>query len=311
MEAQVNESEYPNRRRPWTAVFLSLVMPGLGQIYCGDIGSGIAIISVMAVFSTLWMVGMLHKETPVLSFSLILWGIGLLVTVFAPIDAWLKACRTRYDYKLKDYNHWALYLALVWICSAGAMGYTFLFRNIMVEKFYIGSYPMSPAIMKGDSLIADKMAYDKTEPQRGDVVLFKNPENRKQGRIRRIVALGGDTVECKNGQLLINGRPLERQWVKTMTLPGQEKIEGDVFYEINNGVRYQVLIAKSSSSTEAAVADFGPMAVPPYHCFVMCDNRSETNDSRTFGSISIGAIQGKFRYLYSPSRDWSRFGKVE
>jgi signal peptidase I len=120
------------------------------------------------------------------------------------------------------------------------------------------------------------------------------------------VALGGDTVEYKNGQLLINGFPLERQWVKTMALPGKEKIESDIFYETNNGVRYQVLIAKSSPP-----ADFGPVTVPPYHCFVMCDNRNELGDSRQFGSISTGAIRGKFRYLYWPRKDWSRFGRVE
>jgi signal peptidase I len=181
-----------------------------------------------------------------------------------------------------------------------------LFRKGMAEVFIAGNNSMAPAIMSGDRIIADKTAYDKTEPQRSDVVFFKNPENRKQSRIRRIVALGGDTVECKNGQLLVNGQPLERQWVKTMALPGKEKIESDIFYETNNGVRYQVLIAKSSPP-----ADFGPVTVPPYQCFIMSDNRNEPGDSRHFGSISTGAIRGKFRYLFWPGRDWSRFGKVE
>jgi signal peptidase I len=311
METQLNESEYPNRRRPWTAVFLSLLMPGLGQIYCGDIKSGIAVMSVMAIFSVLWVFGILHKDTPVLPPSLMMGGVCLLAGVFAAIDAWRKACRTRYDYKLKDYNRWPVYVMLIWISSAGVVGYTALFRNSMAEAFCIGGYSMSPAIMKGDRLLADKTAYDKMDPQRGDVVLFKNPENRKQSRIKRIVALGGDTVECKNGQLLINGRPLERQWVKTMALPVQKKIEGDVFYEINNGTRYQVLIAKPSPDSETAMANFGPVSVLPYHCFVMGDNRSESEDSRQFGCLSIGAIKGKFRYIYWPGRDWSRFGNVE
>jgi signal peptidase I len=305
METQVNESQYPTRRRPWTAVFLSLVMPGLGQIYCGDIASGIAVMSVVTMFAVCWMVGILNKKTPVFSFSLIMWIVILLATVFAAIDAWRRACRIRYDYKLKDYNHWAIYLALIWISSVGVIGYTALFRNSMAEAFRIGSESMVPSIMKGDQLLADKTAYDKAEPQRGDIILFSNPQNRKQRNVKRIVALGGDTVEIKNGQLLINGQPLQREQIKA----GQQ--EGDIFYEINNGVRYQICIAKSSGTSEATAMDFGPVTVPQYQCFVMGDNRSNSYDSRQYGTISLGAIKGKFRYLYWPSRDWSRLGKVQ
>jgi signal peptidase I len=179
---------------------------------------------------------------------------------------------------------------------------------------------MAPSIVCGDRVIADKTAYDNTEPKRGDIVLFKNPQNRKQRFVQRIIALGGDTVEGKNGQLLINGRPLVHEWVKTITIAmpridiprgKQQNVKGDVFYEINNEVRYQVLIEKASPETANNTADFGPVAVPPYHCFLMGDNRSRAYDSRWFGPISLGAIQGKFRYLYWPRKDWSRFGKVE
>jgi signal peptidase I len=309
METQVNESQYPARRRPWTAVFLSLLMPGLGQIYCGDIRRGLIVMMVMSSFSAIWMIAMLHGQTPVLSFSLMMWGGILLATVLAAIDAWRRACRTRYDYQLKDYNHWEIYLMLIWISGAGVIGGTALIKISVAEAFNIGSNGMWPSVVRGDRLIVDKTAYDNTEPQRGDIVLFSNPQIRKQINIERIIALEGDIVEGKSGQLLINGRPLERQWVKTITLPTQQ--EGDVFYETNNGVRYQIAIAKSSETLQANTADFGPVTVPPYHCFVMGDNRNNSYDSRYYGTISLGAIKGKFRYIYWPGRDWSRFGKVE
>lgn len=303
---EANENNYPNRRRPWTAVFLSLVMPGLGQIYCGAIRSGIAIMLVIAVLSSAWVAGMMHESTPALPFLLMMWGIVMLATVFAAIDAYRRARRTRYDYKLKDYNHWGIYLALIWIAGAGTIGYTAFVKTNLFEAFRVPAYSMAPTIVPGDRLTASKTAYRKTDPKRGDIVLFKNPADRNMNYIKRIVALGGDTVEIKNGDLIINGQPCQRQWMQKETLKMEkETIEADVFWEINAGARYRILIAKGTSDAPKAEQDFGPLTVPPYHCFLMGDNRNRSRDSRNFGPISLGAIKGKFQAIYWPYKNWA------
>jgi signal peptidase I len=163
---------------------------------------------------------------------------------------------------------------------------------------------MAPTIMAGDRLTASKVAYRKAEPKRGDVILFKNPADRTMNYIKRIVALGGDTVEIRNGELLINERALERQWIQKKILAiGEKKLEGDVYWETNGDCRYQVFVSKETSDTANAERDFGPVTVPQYQCFVMGDNRNHSIDSRNFGSISIGAINGKFQAIYWPFRN--------
>ena len=137
--------------------------------------------------------------------------------------------RIRYDYTLKDYNHWAVYLMLIWISGAGCTGYAYYLKTI-VGDFRIPKNTMAPTIMAGDRVFSNNMAYDQKNPEYGDVVLFKNPENRKIKYIKRVVALGGDTVEMKDGQLLINGNALEREPVGTKTLwMDKKQVEGECF----------------------------------------------------------------------------------
>lgn len=298
---ETHENNYLNRRRPWVAVFLSLVMPGLGQIYCGDIQSGITVMLIVAMCSSAWMVGTIFESKFFLPLFLIFWGIVLLATVFAATDAYRRARRTRYDYKLKEYNHWGMYLMLIWIASAGTIGYTAMIKMNMFEAFRIPVNSMAPTIMAGDRVNASKMAYDQKDPEYGDIVLFKNPENRKQNNIKRVVALGGDTIEVKYGDLLINGQTLNREWVEKKTIStNKQKVEGNVFWETNGNARYQVFISGQASDMGSQDENFGPVTVPPYHCFVMSDNRNHLIDSRNYGPLSLGAINGQFQAIYWP-----------
>ncbi|MHC4551738.1 MAG: signal peptidase I [Planctomycetota bacterium] len=299
-QEDMQEKDFPNRRRPWTAVFLSLVTPGLGQVYCGSIKDGIAVIGVVVMFSMLWTVGIMHPKTPFWSFTLMMWGVIHLATILAAVDAYFRARKVRYDYALKEFNHWAIYLTLAWIAGAGVIGYTAFFKFKMFEAFRIPVNAMAPTIMGGDRAIANKMAYDHQQPKYGDVVLFKNPENRKQSNIKRVVALGGDTVEIKNGRLLINGQMLAREWVEKKTLRMNKQIEGDIFWERNGDSRYQIFVSEQTSDAKTTVKDFGPVTVPSHHCFVMADNRNHPADSRQFGALSLGALKGKFTQIYWP-----------
>ncbi len=304
MDAEVKETDYPNRRRPWIAVFLSLLMPGMGQIYCGSITQGLVLMLIVIMFSTFWMFGMIvdrvREGTPMGVF-IMMWVFVLLATVVAAVDAYRRARRTRYDYTLKDYNNWSVYLVLLWICGAGTLGYGAMIKKNLFAAFQVPVNSMAPTIVAGDRVYANKITYKHETPEYGDIVLFKNPENRKIYFIKRVVALGGDTVEIKAGQLLINGQLLKREWVEKKTVyVDKQHVEGDVFWESLGDVQYQIFVSKLTSGPNTQEKDFGPVTVPAYQCFVMGDNRNHSFDSRNFGSLSLGALKGKLTLIYWP-----------
>jgi len=297
METQ-NKENVRNQRRPWIAALLSLVMPGLGHVYCGDIESGIVIMSIVTGFSAGWLVGIVHPNTPFLSFSVGVWSILLLALLIAVIDSYRRALRTRYDYVLKDYNHWGLYLCLLWIAGAGSIGYTVFVKKTMFEALRVPVNTMAPTIMAGDRMIVSKLAYRDKNPQRGDIVIFKNPANLRETNVKRIVALGNDTIELKQGHLIINGQPLARERIDAKTITCNEQpVPGSTYWESNGNACYPVFIPEQTETL-----DFGPVTVPPYHCFLMADARNPHHDSRYYGAVSLGAILGKYQTVYWPPR---------
>lgn len=300
----MRETDFPNRRRPWTAVFLSLISPGLGQIYCGSIVIGMVLMAMNTIFLSIHMVGIMHDRTPKVAFSIFIWSILIFIEVIATIDAYRRARRTRYDYILKDYNHGVFYLLVFFTGSVGAIGYVFNFKS-SVGNYHIPKNTMAPTIMSGGRAFSNNLAYDHNNPEYGDVILFKNPRNRKMNYIKRVVALGGDTVEMKDGLLMVNGNVLEREPVGTKTLwMNKKQVEGEVFWETNRNARYQVFVSEQESGIGEQKKDFGPVTVPQYHCFVMGDNR-HSDDSRLFGSISYGALKGRFTQIYWPPQNWA------
>jgi signal peptidase I len=197
-------------------------------------------------------------------------------------------------------------MALLWMSGAGTFGFTALIKKNLFEAFHITANSMAPTIMKGDRTIANKMIFNHNNPEYGDVVLYKNPENRRGSRIKRVVALGGDTVEIKDGQLLINGILLEREPAGTKTLRmGEHVAEGDIFWESNGNARYQIFVSEQEIEEKTQQRDFGPVTVPQYHCFVMGDNRNHSEDSRQFGSLSYGELKGRFTQVYWPLKHWT------
>jgi len=311
MENQIPEStEYRHRRRPWTAVFLSLLLPGLGHVYCGDIKSGIVVIMIIMMFPLLWMIGTLKEGRIIGPFAFMMWGIVLLTTLLAAIHAWILARKTRFDYRLKEYNRWDIYLCLLAISVGGTLWYAISFRDKVIAAYRVPSYSMFPTVHHGDRLIANKLAYQQDQPAVGDIVLFTNPADRHQSYIKRIVALAGDTVEMREGKLWINNHPLETQSGGSREYSdGKQTVAGKTFLETNRGKTYSIFLSEPPDPEETAL-NFGPVKVPPYHCFVMGDNRCRSIDSRRFGSIPLVGLRGRFAGIYFPAEDWSRFGAL-
>ncbi len=145
-----------------------------------------------------------------------------------------------------------------------------LYIFVMTPHEVIGN-SMHPTYKNGEYLMANKITYRIREPQRGDVVIFKYSET--QDFIKRIIALPGDTVMLKDGQLYING-----------TLLDESNYLNDTVY--TNGGDF---LKEGESKT-----------VPEGEYFVCGDNRPHSSDSRVFGSIEEKDIKGKAWVVYFP-----------
>ena len=124
------------------------------------------------------------------------------------------------------------------------------------------------------------------------MVLFHPPTGDwRNNYIKRIVALGGDTVEIKQGELYINDQKLPRELVSaqtTMVDPAGKVVEGRIYRERNADRSYKVFLATNDTPENS---DFAKVTVPENHCFVLGDNRSNSLDSRRFGPIAYGTIK--------------------
>jgi len=293
-------------RSPWTAAILSLIMPGLGQVYTGALARGLVWMFLCGIFSVM---GLLFLAFP----SAYSWTLGCLaglssvvICLAAAVDSRRLALRCKPDYELKDYNRWYVYVLLLLMGTGSLLSYALNVRDQLIQPFRIPGASMYPTILPKDRLIAVKNAYQTADPQRGDIVLFVYPDDRRIFYIKRVVALAGDTVEIKSGNLYVNGVQLPREPVGPATINSDKTTStGEVFYENNNGAKYRIFI-----SQETPAADFGPITVPKHDCFVMGDNRNDSLDSRHFGSIAVTSLKGKFEYRYWPITGDAHWGTI-
>jgi signal peptidase I len=152
-----------------------------------------------------------------------------------------------------------------WIAViGGALVVALLIKTFLIQAFYIPSSSMEPTLDVGDRVLVNKLSYRLHDVNRGDLVVFELPEGQSEGArdlIKRVIALPGETVEGRDGVVVIDGRVLDEPY-----LP--------------EGAR-----------TEA----FDPVEVPEDQVFVMGDNRSPggSRDSRIFGPIAQDDIVGR------------------
>jgi signal peptidase I len=304
------------QRRPWLAMLLSSLLPGLGQLYCG---ATIKCLWVSGLMSALGLLSILAIATPLsaphhplsqtggnlLLLCLVLW---LVIYGYSVVDALYTARKTREDYRLKDYNRWYAYLLFGIAVSGGYLFAGLYVRETQLQPFSVPGASMYPAIWPGDRLLAAKNVYLDNDPAIGDVVIFRDPEKRAQGYIKRVVAVEGDTVEIRDDELFINGVKLRREEAPAPANVGpQVKGTLNYLYEWNGNAKYKICL-----STDAGLGskDFPKTIVPEHQCFVLGDNRDNSMDSRVFGPIPIVGIIGKASFIYGPSGDWSRFGSM-
>lgn len=308
----MSESSNSSRRVPWVAMALSFLAAGVGHVYCGRIGKGLLIYSVWyIVFLLLFVSAWLTPSNGVFVWLVILPSISVYgVYLYAAFDAFCTARRTGSMYELKDYNRSWLYALLAAMQLAVPIVMTLTAREFLYEAFLLPERSMSPSFLPGDRVLVNKFRSRRVFPQRGDVIVFRNPDPAPgTGRYfaQRVIAIAGDRVAIKGGDVEVNGKELQRDVVPVERIDTiRDQIDGKIFVESQGGRRYNVMYHDDQSG-DSPTLEFETV-VPPRNVFVLGDNRNRAKDSRHFGPIHVGDITGYVDYIFYPAEAWSRFG---
>ena len=168
-------------------------------------------------------------------------------------------------------------------------------RSVVADWNDVPTGSMRPTILVGDRILVNKLAYDLkvpfsnirlstwSDPQRGDIIVFRSPADGKR-LVKRVAAVLGDVIEMRNDRLFLNGQPASYEASDAVT--GKSAL---VFDETVAGRTHPVMICPS----KPALRSFGPVRVPAGRYFVMGDNRDESFDSRYFGFVARDVIVGR------------------
>ncbi|MDI6745126.1 MAG: signal peptidase I [Thermodesulfovibrionales bacterium] len=175
-----------------------------------------------------------------------------------------------------------------------------LIRTFIIQAFKIPSGSMTPTLLIGDHILVNKFLYgtkipfsDKRslmfkKPERGDIIVFKYPENPSKDFIKRVVAIEGDVIESKNKMVHVNGNKVNEPYAQ----------------HTDSSMRPMGIEPRDN---------FGPVIVPKNKYFVMGDNRDQSYDSRYWGYVDMKDIKGKALILYwswDSEKSWVRFGRI-
>ena len=191
------------------------------------------------------------------------------------------------------------FVKTILIAGALALG----FRSLLFEPFNIPSGSMIPTLLVGDYLFVSKYSYGysrysfpfgvapidgrifESQPERGDVAVFRQPKNESVAYIKRIVGLPGDRIQVTDGVLRINDVPVNRSKKSIATAIDGYNVIKFVLYEetLPNGRSYVI----QERSDNDMLDNTSVYEVPPGHYFMMGDNRDNSRDSR---AASVGMV---------------------
>jgi signal peptidase I len=164
------------------------------------------------------------------------------------------------NYVVREILDWAKYIII-------AVIFALIITNYVIVNALVPTGSMETTIMTGDRVIASRLSYLYGSPKRGDIVVFKYPDDEKENFTKRVIGLPGDTVEVKEGNVYISGKKIDEPYLHVKT-------EGE----------------------------YGPFLVPQGSYFMMGDNRNDSLDSRFWKNkyVKRNKILAKVEFEYFP-----------
>ncbi len=168
-----------------------------------------------------------------------------------------------------------------------------MIRTVVIQAFTIPSGSMMETLLVGDYILVNKFIYGAEipftnrhlpgirQPQRGDIIVFRYPQDESRDFIKRVIGLPGDTVQVRDNRVYVNGQLLEEPYVRPGSFPATQSNHCSYVYACE------------------------PLVVPLGSYFVMGDNRDNSQDSRYWGFVKRSKIRGKAFIIY-----WSWNGET-
>lgn len=140
-------------------------------------------------------------------------------------------------------------------------------RTFLVEPYMVSGPSMMNTLQDRERLLVNKLVYYTRQPKRGEIIVFKYPSDTRRDFIKRVIAVGGDTIEIRDGKTLVNGEAIDESYIR-----------------------------------EPFHTNLPKMTVPQGRIFVMGDNRNNSEDSRfqDVGFVDLSLVKGKASVIFWP-----------
>jgi signal peptidase I len=219
-----------------------------------------------------------------------------------------------------------------------------LIRSFLVQAFYIPSGSMKPGLLEGDYVFVTKYNYGYSkhalpfsipilpkdrlfysEPQRGEVVIFKTPSDNSTDYVKRLIGKPGDKIQIINSVVYLNNKPLKRELIKEEIIDGISFIYYKETIPVAENEEKSYIIREIKNFPYYDVKFYGPIIVPEDQFFMMGDNRDQSKDSRFSevglvpkenlmgrGGMVFFSINGDFLEIWKWPTEirWDRFFKI-
>lgn len=157
-----------------------------------------------------------------------------------------------------------------------AVALAFCIRTFIVEPYMVEGSSMYPTLVNHERLLVNKFTYFVSDPQKGEIIVFRYPKDESRDFIKRVIATAGDTVEMRSGKVLVNGTEIDEPYTWKEDPKGPN------------------------------LSDYRKSVVPEGHIFVLGDNRNNSEDSRfaDVGFVPLDLVKGKASLAFWPVDRW-------
>ena len=280
-------------RDPGLAVALGLLSPGLGLVYSGRVGAGVAVLGAWTLSLAAFGVGLRLGPGPAVAAG----AIVVLLWLVQALSGGVAARRAR-EVPRSCLSRPAGLVLFCLVALAVPAASRPVLNAFVLQTYVLPTGSMLPTLEVGDVIVATPGA----KGERGAIVVHAPPRSgqSREPVMKRVVGIAGDTVQLQEGRLLLNGA----------AVPGERLAGSCTYVTMRAGTGWLEEPCRAATETlgpttyrvvcspDQPCGDFGPILVPEGHVFVLGDHRDNSADSRYYGPIPFSSILGRARWIY-------------